>query len=351
MIKMGLLNRETDKIPVHDALIYKKFEMWSGKSQKDELKALKKKIEKADGTYKKELQKIYRKKDFLRIFIIMCVLTRQNFGAGKEKDILREFTMGVIGCVIGDMILETNNIRELNEILFDLEKRHPDEFRRCVDDRREGQVWIMDHKSITETIDNVLQDLKGENMEEIPEGWGITFEDYARYDFAMFSGLSVTEVESMLARGISRIYLRNLLYGFIMRRILMDALGDDLYLTWYNDEDLFTGHSGVNHFFNGIIILEDKDRENPWLLKCISTYYNSLDAIESIDAKLGDIGVSKCILFVPMYPSQNALRYCGDRFIQMRQEIIMLYLHDLYEMSGIVDDDGIKEYLMERRIR
>ena len=118
MIKMGLLNHETDEIPLYKTLIYKKFEKWSGESQKDELNGSKEEIEKANVDYKKELQKIYRKKDFLRIFIIMCVLTRQNFGAGKEKDILKEFIMDAIGCVVGDIILETNQRRMITCLLF-----------------------------------------------------------------------------------------------------------------------------------------------------------------------------------------------------------------------------------------
>jgi hypothetical protein len=178
----------------------------------------------------------------------------------------------------------------------------------------------------------------------------MTFEENAKYDFALFSGVAVSKVEAMLASGISHTYLHSILYGSIMLRILMDALKEDLYLTWLGDEDLFQGSSGVKHFFDGIITLEEKDRENPWLLKCIPTYCSPLDAIESVDAKLIDIGVKKCILFVPMYPSQNALRYTVYTYSQRKHEILMLYKHDLYNMIEM-EENEIKEYLMEKRIR
>nr|AAU84270.1 hypothetical protein GZ9C4_26 [uncultured archaeon GZfos9C4] len=356
---MGIWDKNKTKpdkmLPIHDAIIYKKFEEWSGERQKRELMELKNRIERAEEpAYKKELQKEYRKRDFLRIFIVMCELARENFEEGKDEETLTDYVMDVIGSVIGDIMLETNNIQSLNEILRDLEKEesHPVEFKRCVDDRREGRVWVQDHKSVNETIERVLagRGLKGEKMEEVPERWEMTFGDYAKYDFSMFAGVSLTEVESMLARGISRTFLHNILYGLIMRRILMDALGDDLYLTWYGDEVLFTGYSGVSHFFDGVITLEEADKEHPWLLKCISTYCNPLNAIESVDAKLGDIGVKRCILFVPMYPSENALRYSVYTYTEKKDEIIMLYLHDLYEMIEM-EGNEIKEYLMERRIK
>lgn len=212
-------------------------------------------------------------------------------------------------------------------------------------------MWILDHTSIREDIENVLsKNQKEKEMERVPVNWEMTFGDCVKYNFALFSGVSLTEVESMLARGISRTYLHNILYGFIMRRLLTDGLNDDLYITGYWDRDLFNGRSGVNLFFDGIIILEEKDREDPWLLKCISTYYNPLDAIESVDAKLDDMGMEKCILFVPMYPSQNALRYSVHTYSKNKHEIMMLYLHDLYEMIGM-KDNKIKEYLCDKRIR
>ena len=352
---MGILEwTKPGKMPIHEAIIYKKFEEWSGERQERELRELKEDIENAKETdYKTELQKEYRKKDFLRIFIVMCELSRKNFSEGEKNETLKDFIMDVIGAVIGDIILETNNIQRLNKILCDLEENYLDEFEQCVKDRRKGRVWVQDHKSINETIEKVLagRGLKGEKMEQVPEEWKMTFENYAKYDISMFAGVSLTEVESMLARGISRTFLHNILYGHIMRRILLDALKTDLYLTWYGDEDLFTGYSEVNHFFDGIITLEDEDRGNPWLLKCISTYCNPLDAIESVDAKLDDIGVKRGILFVPLYPSQNALRYCGSRFIHtQRREIIMLYLHDLYEMIEMPNNE-IKEHLKGKRIR
>lgn len=352
MAKMGISDHKTNKMPLYETIIYKQFKGWSGEHLKLELEELKKRIDNVEeGTYKKELQKEYRQRDFLRIFIVMCELARENFGEGKKKDTLKDFVMNVIGGVIGDIILETNNIETLNRILSDLEKRHHDEFMHCVEDRRAGKVWILDHKSISETIENVLQKQKEKEMGEVSEKCKyLTFGDYAKYNFAMFSGVSRTEVESTLARVISRTYLHSILYGQIMRMILMDAFGNDLYLSWYGDEDLFTGYSGVKHFFDGIIILEEEDRENPWLLKCISTYNNPLDAVESVDAKLDDIGVKKSILFVPMYPTQNTLRYSVYAYSEKKHEILVLYLHDLYEMLGL-EGNKIKGYLRGKRIR
>jgi len=179
----------------------------------------------------------------------------------------------------------------------------------------------------------------------------LTYGENAKYDFALFSGVSLAEVESMLAYGISRTYLHNILYGFIMLRLLIDALKDDLYITWLGDEELFVGYSGVNHFFDGIIILEEEDKENPWLLKCISTYYNPSDAIESIETKLADIGVKKCIIFLPTYPSQNAMRHSLYTYAYKKHEkIIILYLHDLYRLVEM-NNNEIKGYLMRKVIR
>lgn len=131
----------------------------------------------------------------------------------------------------------------------------------------------------------------------------------------------------------------------------MDALKDDLYITWLGDEELFTGYSGVNHFFDGIIILEEEDKKDPWLLKCISTYYNPSDAIESIETKLADIGVKKCIIFLPTYPSQNAMRQSLYAYAYKKHEkIIILFLHDLYRLVEM-NDNEIKGYLMRKVIR
>ena len=226
---------------------------------------------------------------------------------------------------------------------------------RWIDDRRDGKVWILD-TFIDRRIKNLLtknheeKPIEDRVIEEIPDEWRMTYGENAKSDFALFSGVSLSEVESMLACGISRTYLHNILYGSIMLRILMDALKDDLYLTWLGDEDLFTGYSGVNHFFDGIIILEENDRENPWLLKCISTYCNLSDAIESIDAKLGDIGIKKCILFVPAYTSQNALRHSIFTYSKRKHRITMLYMHDLYRMV-VMKDNEIKDYLIRKGIR
>jgi hypothetical protein len=224
-----------------------------------------------------------------------------------------------------------------------------EEFIQWINDRKNGKVWVLD-TSIDSTIEEAISQGK-ETVKVIPEkNWGMTFEENAKYDLALFSGVSVSKVEAMLASGISHTYLHSILYGSIMLRILMDALKDDLYLTWLGDEDLFIGSSGVSHFFDGIITLEEDDRENPWLLKCIPTYCSPLDAIESVDAKLIDIGVKKCILFVPMYPSQSALRYTVYTYSQRKHEILMLYKHDLYNMIEM-EKNEVKKYLMEKRIR
>ena len=337
---MEILNHKTGEMSVLDETsIYNYLKKCSGKDLKNELGALEKRIKKVEfDDYKKELQKEYRKRDFWRIFIAICKLARQNFDEGKDKESLKYFVMNVIGCVIGDITLETNNIKILNKILryFGSDTRLQDAFERCVKDKKEGKVWIMDNKPITETINETIESILSQNqrkksMKEVPEELNMKLEDYAKYNFALFSGVSLTEVESMLARGISRTYLHNILYGFIMRRILMDGLikkleeKDDLYL---RDDLYLTGF---------------------WVLRCISTYYNPLDAIESIDAKLDDIGVKKCILFVPMYPSQNARRYSVYTYSEKKHEIMMLYLHDLYEMIEM-DKGKIKDYLRGKRI-
>ena len=352
---MGILNRwKSSKTLLYETYIYEAFKNWfESKAAKDAIDDLKTRINNAQGDYQRELIKESRKKDFLRIFIVMCQLACQNiYTEGTEKKGLTKFVSDVIGSVIGDIIFESTDITTLSEILqhFELEEPYKDDFRDWIKDRRNGKVWISD-TFIEQTIKRVLsKNLKEDDIEEIPEKWKMTYGDNAKYDLALFFGVSLPEVESMLAYGISRTYLHNILYGFIMLRILTDALRDDLYTTWLGDEDLFTGFSGVNHFFDGIIILEKEDRENPWLLKCISTCYNSSDAVESIDAKLGDLGVKKCILFVPTYPSQNAIRHSLYTYAYKNHEIIMLYLHDLYRMVGKKDDE-IKFYLMRKMIR
>ena len=349
---MEILNRhKSSKTLLYETRIYETFKNWfESKDAKDAIGELKTRINKAPGEYKRELIKESRKKDFLRTFIVMCELACQNIYTEKEREGLTNFVSEVIGSVIGDLIFETNDITKLNEILQNLEKTHQKDFMHWIKDRRNGKVWISD-TFIEQTIERVLsQELRKDYIEEIPKEWKMTYGDNAKYDFALFYGVSLTEVESMLAYGISRTYLHNILYGFVMLRILMDAFRDDLYITWLGDEDLFTGFSGVNHFFDGIITLEEADKENPWLLKCISTCYNPSDAIESIDAKLDDIGVKKCILFVPTYLSQNAIRHSLYTFAYKKHEVIILYLHDLYRMVG-KNDDEVKSYLMRKVIR
>jgi hypothetical protein len=355
MTKMGISNHfEPSKTPLYETHIYERFKRWLENS--DEMKVLKDRINAESGTYQRDLIKECREKDFFTTFIVMCKLACQNIDAEEEK------IKDVIGYVMGDIIFETTEIPKLNEILKyleikDSEKVHyKDEgLMRWIDDRRDGKVWILD-TFIDWTIKSLLtknheeKAIEDKKIEEIPDEWRMTYGENAKSDFALFSGVSLSEVESMLACGISRTYLHNILYGSIMLRILMDALKDDLYLTWLGDEDLFTGYSGVNHFFDGIIILEENDRENPWLLKCISTYHNLSDAIESIDAKLGDIGVKKCILFVPAYTSQNALRHSISTYSKRKHKIMMLYIHDLYRMVAM-EDDEIKGYLIRKEIR
>ena len=355
---MGILNRhKSNKTLLYETRIYERFKNWF--EDLGAIEELKDRIKAATGDYQRQLIKESRKKDFLRTFIVMSELACQNiYIEDTEKDGLTNFVRDVIGSVIGDIICETTEIPKLNKILKFLEKTYKDKdkakdenvFTEWIKDRRNGKVWILD-TFVDQTIGKVLsQKLKGEYIEEIPKEWRMTYGENAKYDFALFSGVSLAEVESMLAYGISRTYLHNILYGFIMLRILIDALKDDLYITWLGDEELFTGYSGVNHFFDGIIILEKEDSENPWLLKCISTCYNPSDAIESIDAKLDDIGMKKCILFVPTYPSQNAMQHSLYTYAYKKHEIIILYLHDLYRLVE-KNDNEVKGYLKRKVIR
>jgi hypothetical protein len=352
MTKMGILNRhKSSKTLLYETSIYERFENWF--ENLGAIEELKDRINAATGDYQKGLIKESREKDFLRTFIVMCELACQNICAkNTEKDGLTNSVRDVIGSVIGDIIFETTDIKKLNEILqnFEKEETYKDKFPQWIKDRRNGKVWILD-TFVDHTIKRVVSKLKEEEIEEIPEEWRMTYGENAKYDFALFSGVSLAEVESMLAYGISRTYLHNILYGFIMLRLLIDALKDDLYITWLGDEELFTGYSGVNHFFDGIIILEEEDKKNPWLLKCISTYYNPSDAIESIETKLADIGVKKCIIFLPTYPSQNAMRHSLYTYAYKKHEkIIILYLHDLYRLVEM-NNNEIKGYLMRKVIR
>lgn len=347
---MGILNRHksTEKL-LYETSIYERFENWF--ENLGAIEELKDRINASTGDYQRELIKESRKKDFLRTFIVMCELACQNiYTEDTEKNGLTNSVSDVIGSVIGDIIFETTDIKKLNEILQNFEKEYKNDFTHWINDRRSGKVWILD-TFVDYTIKRVVSKLKRDDIKEIPKKWGMTYGENAKYDFALFSGVSLAEVESMLAYGISRTYLHNILYGFIMLRLLIDALKDDLYITWLGDEELFAGYSGVNHFFDGIIILEDEDKKNPWLLKCISTYYNPSDAIESIETKLADIGVKKCILFVPTYPSQNAMRHSLYAYAYKKHEkIIILFLHDLYRMVGM-NNNEIKGYLMRKVIR
>lgn len=349
---MGILNRhKSTKKLLYETRIYERFENWF--ENLGAIEELKDRIKAATGDYQRELIKESRKKDFLRTFIVMCELACQNiYTEDTEKKGLTNSVSDVIGSVIGDIIVGTADIKKLNEILqnFEKEETYKDEFSPWIKDRRNGKVWILD-TFVDHTIKRVVSKLKEEEIEEIPKEWRMTYGENAKYDFALFSGVSLAEVESMLAYGISRTYLHNILYGFIMLRILIDALKDDLYITWLGDEELFTVYSGVNHFFDGIIILEEEDKKNPWLLKCISTYYNPSDAIESIETKLADIGVKKCIIFLPTYPSQNAMRHSLYAYAYKKHEkIIILFLHDLYRMVEMKDNE-IKGYLMRKVIR
>lgn len=347
---MGILNRhKSTEMLLYETSIYGRFGNWFGNL--GAIGELKDYIKAATGDYQKQLIKESRKKDFLRTFIVMCELACQNiYTEDTEKEGLTDSVSDVIGSVIGDIIFETTAITKLNEILQNFEKERKDEFMQWIKDRRSGKVWILD-TFVDYTIKREVSTLKEEEIKEIPKEWRMTYGENAKYDFALFSGVSLAEVESMLAYGISRTYLHNILYGFIMLRLLIDALKDDLYITWLGDEELFAGYSGVNHFFDGIIILEEEDKKNPWLLKCISTYYNASDAIESIETKLADIGVKKCIIFLPTYPSQNAMRHSLYAYAYKKHEkIIILYLHDLYRLVEM-NNNEIKGYLMRKVIR
>lgn len=347
---MGILNRhKSTKTLLYETSIYERFEDWF--ENLGAIEELKDRINAATEDYQRQLIKESRKKDFLRTFIVMCELACQNiYTEDTEKKGLTDSVSDVIGSIIGDIIFETTDIKKLNEILQNFEKEYKKDFTHWINDRRSGKVWILD-TFVDYTIKKVVSKLKRDDIKEIPKEWRMTYGENAKYDFALFSGVSLPEVESMLAYGISRTYLHNILYGFIMLRLLIDALKDDLYITWLGDEELFAGYSGVNHFFDGIIILEEEDKKNPWLLKCISTYYNPSDAIESIETKLADIGVKKCIIFLPTYPSQNAMRHSLYTYAYKKHEkIIILYLHDLYRLVEM-NNNEIRGYLMRKVIR
>lgn len=345
-----LLNRHKDESLLVETRIYERFENWfENKKAKAARSELETRIKNASGEYQRILIKECRKKDFLRTFVVMSDLAFQNIRTENERNKI-DFIKNLVGYVIGDIIFETTDITKLNNIFNELEKNRSEELIHWINDSRYGKVWIL-NTFIDQTIENVFSEgLKEVDIEEIPTKWKITHGDAAKYNFALFFGASIAEVESILAYGISRIYLHNILYGFIMLRLLIDVLKENIYITWVGDDDIFTGYSGVNHFFDGVIILEEKDRENPWLLKCVSTYSTPTDAIESVETKLDDMGMEKCILFVPTYPSQNALRYSIYTYTKTKHEVIIFYLHDLYRMLGMKDDE-IRDYLTRKVIR
>jgi hypothetical protein len=308
---------------VSETKIYEMMEAWLDESNRSELR---KKITLAEGDYKKDLIKLYRKMDFFKTFILICDLSSQYINKFDDRF---KFIKNVVGSVMGRLVFETSEIPELREVLKDLNKRDSEGLLEWINNRRHGKIWIEATKMEDIIKDLLLMD-KEIRIAEIPDNWQMTFADYAKYEFALITGSSFNDVESMMARGISRTSLCNILYGYIMIRRLIESLGSNLYLTWHGDGNLFKGSSGIINFFDGIVLLDEDDKENPYLLKSVATCHNPLDVVESISSKLEDIGMNKCILFMPMYPSQNANRYCVHAYSEKHQEIIMLYLHDLY---------------------
>lgn len=333
-------SRKEDRPLVSDTKICKMMETWSDESKRSELR---KKITLAQGDYKKDLIKLYRKMDFFRTFIIICDLSSQHIN--KFDDRLR-FIKNIIGSVMGRLVFETSEIPELRAVLSNLNNRDPEGLLDWINNRRLGKIWIEATKMEDLIKDLLLMD-KNIRIEEIPDNWQMTFADYASYEFALITGTSFNDVESMMARGISRTSLCNILYGYIMIRRLIESLESSLYLTWHGDGNLFKGASGIINFFDGIILLDEYDKENPWLLKCVATCHNPLDVVESISSKLDDIGMDRCILFMPMYPSHNANRFCVHAYSEKHQEIIMLYLHDLYNILRM-DDIDVCDYIRDK---
>jgi hypothetical protein len=258
-----------------------------------------------------------------------------------------QFIQNILGSVIGRLIFETSDIKDINQFLKDFAERNPNALRRWLKNRRKGAVWVLDT-----FLENTIRDSLSKRhsiIEGIPEDWNLSYEEYAKYEFSTAFGASYTDVQSILSRGVSRTSLCNLLYNFIMIRRLMEGLGNKLFLTWYGEGDLFVGSSGIRRFFDGAIVIEEEDKQNPWLLKCVSNCHNPLDAIESVESELVDIGMNKCILFMPMYPSQMALRYAVYSFAEKKMKISMLYLHDLYNILRI-NSCYVPAYLKEKMI-
>lgn len=327
----------------YESNIYGKLRNWI--CNEELLEDLRDKIRNASGDYKIELIKRYRKMDFLRTFIIICKLATENIMVEPQS---RNLIHNIVGSVMGRLIFETSNIEDLRKIIKNID--NDEGFKSWVDNRREGKIWVKG-TFLENKIDELFRannDIKiGKELGK--DDWDITLEDYAKYEFALISGSSYTDLESMMARGISRTSLCNILYGFIFIRRLIESLYDDFLLNWHTDEDLITGNSGINHFFDGLILLCENDKNNPWLLKCISMCHNPLQSIESIESKLDDINATRCILFLPMYPSQSALRYSVHIYAKKNFEIIILYLDDLYNILNMSDSE-IKAYLGAKRI-
>jgi len=300
------------------------------------------------------------KKDFLTTFIIICDISyeyirpddsNKSTYINPKKMIIKD----IVGSVFGRLIFETEQIQKLNKIAYDFQ--NDVEFREWITDRRNGYIWIKGTKieELINTMDfDILKKDKlfGEKSDKLK---GLTRYEIAIYEFALITGSSYTDIESMIARGVSRAALCNILYSFIMIRQLIDGFkghDDELYLAWWHDDsDLFKGQSVINYYFDGLMILDkNKDASNPWLLKCATTSHNPLDAISSVCSILEDIKMDKCVLFLPTYPSVEAMRFSVHAFAEKDIEIIMLYLHDLYyllnsELSNIIAN------LNDRRIR
>lgn len=301
-----------------------------------------------------ELRKKAMKTDFLTTFIIICDV---SYAYIKDKDEKIKIVKNIIGSVLGRLIFETSNIEQLNKIIgeFFVDEDFRVSFQSWVDDRRDGYIWIKATKIDALIIDyfEKSEKIKKEILFKASSK-GMTRGEYAIYELALITGSSYMDMESMLARGISRTSLCNILYSYIMIKQLIDAMGRDFYLAWYEDCNLFKGSSGINHFFDGLILLKEEDISDPWLLKCVTTSHNPLDAIEYISSTLEDINIKKCIVFLPTYPSENAMRFSVHAFSEHDQEIIILYLNDLYALlrHDMMSESGeIKKYLENRRIK
>lgn len=300
----------------------------------------------------RELFKKYRKMDFIRTFIVICDLVTQHL---NEKDDKKDFIRNIIGSVLGNLTFETCDIDTLRGIIIDLDNERHGELLDWINDRRKGAIWVYG-TDINDKIEDIIDKSQGKKSIR-GAALDLTYEDYAKYELALCSGASFTDVESLIARGVSRTSLCNMFYNYIFVIRLIEGLmrqnnsqNDQLYLNWYDDNELFIGSSGAIRFFDGVILLDRSDKNDPWLLKCISICHNPLDAIESVDSKLDDIHMDKCILFLPMYPSENAMKYAVYTFAEKRREIITLYLQDLYRMI-LMNQNKLLDFLKQQRIR